>query len=92
MERKNISLYKIREKREAQNLTQERLSELSGVSRSLINQLETAKTSLKTFSGILIFMKHIVTLTHILKINVQSQRSEMWSCVMTNANEKTPFL
>ena len=48
MEQRNVSLYKIREKREAQNLTQERLSELSGVSRSLINQLETGKIASTT--------------------------------------------
>ena len=48
MEQNNISLYKIREKREEAQLTQERLSALSGVSRSLINQLETGKISSTT--------------------------------------------
>ncbi len=48
MEQNNISLYKIREQREKANLTQERLSVLSGVSRSLINQLETGKISSTT--------------------------------------------
>ena len=48
MEQNNISLYKIREEREKANLTQERLSALSGVSRSLINQLETGKISSTT--------------------------------------------
>lgn len=48
MGQNNISLYKIREKREEQGLTQERLSELSGVSRSLINQLETGKIASTT--------------------------------------------
>ena len=48
MEQNNVTLYKIRERREAQALTQERLSELSGVSRSLINQLETGKIASTT--------------------------------------------
>lgn len=48
MDQNNISLYKIREQREKAKLTQERLSALSGVSRSLINQLETGKISSTT--------------------------------------------
>lgn len=48
MEQNNISLYKIREQREKAKLTQEQLSALSGVSRSLINQLETGKISSTT--------------------------------------------